>query len=114
MRLPRLSPQRSTAIALFLAIALLLAQWSGLAHRIEHAHLQHDLAQASSVADDEDPDARHSCVAFDAAAIADTIHLLPFVALLLTSPRVLALWVAFTSWNAPLVLPFSPRAPPLA
>lgn len=97
-------------IALLLAVVLLFAQWSGMTHRIEHAPLPH----AAASADEHDSDSDHSCVAFDAAAAADTMHLPPFVAPLLAGAQVLALWAAFRSWDAPLVLHFSSRAPPLA
>jgi hypothetical protein len=101
---------RST-VALLLAAVLLFAQWSGLAHRIGHAPLAGMHMQAGETDHD---DTGHSCVAFDAAAVADSIHLPPFAAPLLTSARVLALWAAFHSWDAPLVRHFSPRAPPLS
>jgi hypothetical protein len=113
MRISRSASQRNSAFALLLVAALLFAHWAGLMHRIEHAHLWQGFVQAAAD-DDEKADAKHSCIAFDAAAVADTIHLPPFVAPLLASPRVLALWVAFSSWKAPLALHFSSRAPPLA
>lgn len=107
--------QHRNAIAWLLAIAILLAQWVGLMHRIDHAPLQQTHAFASFVAgDDDETDAHHSCVAFDAGAIADTIHVAPFLAHILTNTQVLALWAAFTSWDAPFIPPFSPRAPPRA
>ena len=102
--------QHHSAIAVLLALALLLAQWSGLSHRIEHAHH----LSATAVDDTGNTHAHHSCISFDAAAVADTIHLPPFVAPLLTGAHMLALWAAFISWDAPLVPYFSSRAPPLA
>jgi len=91
-----------------LVAALLFAQWAGLSHRIDHTPF------LSAAADGYDSDAEHSCLAFDAAAAADAIHLPPFAAPLLASTHVLALWAAFASWDAPLVLHFSSRAPPLS
>lgn len=106
---------RQPAIAILLAIALLLAQWAGLAHRIDHAPWLQDHVYASSSFDGaDDTDSRHSCAAFDAAAVADAIHLPPIVTPLLASTQVLALWTAFASWDAPPALPFSARAPPFA
>jgi hypothetical protein len=104
--------QHRYTIAMLLALVLLFAQWSGMAHRIEHA----PLAQAYSAlsADEHDSDSNHSCIAFDAAAVADSIHLPPFVAPQIAGTQVLALWTAFLSWQAPLVLHFSSRAPPIA
>ncbi|MGH8809249.1 MAG: hypothetical protein ACREX0_15355 [Noviherbaspirillum sp.] len=107
------SLRRHAAIVLLLTIALLCAQWSGIMHRIDHAPLPHEQHAATSIDHDDDTDARHSCVAFDAAAVADTVHLRPYLAPLLTSAQVLALWSAFASWDAPLVRHFSSRAPPL-
>jgi hypothetical protein len=105
-------------IALMLAVALLFAQWTGLKHRIFHASLQYQQIHASSIADTGDTtgdnDAGHSCAAFDAATVGDTLHILPFVTPLVSSARVLALWVAFSSWDAPLITCFSSRAPPAA
>jgi hypothetical protein len=60
-----------------------------------------------------DSDAQHSCIAFDAMALADSILLDPYLAPLLTGARVLSLWLAFASWDAPFTLHFSSRAPPL-
>jgi len=109
----RLAAHR-TAFAILLAAALLLAQWSGLTHRVEHASLfsAHATAHAGSADADHVPETNHSCIALDGLAVADAIHLPPFVAPLLASIRVLALWTAFQSWNAPLVRHFSSRAPP--
>lgn len=116
IRRPRVQ-QHHSAIAVLLALALLLAQSSGLSHRIAHAHLlpaqTHHLS-ASAADDAGSPGSHHSCIAFDAAAVADTIYLPPFVAPLLTGAPMLALWTAFISWDAPSVSYFSSRAPPLA
>ncbi|MEN3295061.1 MAG: hypothetical protein V7642_4314 [Burkholderiales bacterium] len=103
-------------IALLLAMALLFAQWTGVKHRIFHANLQHLQIHASSIADTGDSDAGpgHSCAAFDAATVGDTLHILPFATPLVSSAQVLALWAAFISWDAPLVTCFSSRAPPRA
>jgi hypothetical protein len=100
-------------IALMLAVALLFAQWTGLKHRISHASLQYQQIHASSIDDTGDNDAGHSCAAFDAATVGDTLHFLPFIIPLIRSAQVLALWAAFTSWDAPLTTCFSSRAPPL-
>lgn len=103
---------RST-VAFLLAAVLLFAQWSGFAHRIDHAPLA-GVQMQSDEADGHDTEPNHSCVAFDAAAVADAIHIPPFVAPLPANAHVLALWTAFNSWDAPLVRHFSSRAPPLS
>ncbi|MEN3367056.1 MAG: hypothetical protein V7606_4330 [Burkholderiales bacterium] len=106
------------AIAILLAVALLFAQWAGLSHRIDHGDLQYQLMQLSSATgiadDDQQQHVSHSCAAFDAATVGDSIHLLPFVTPLVTSAHVLALWAAFISWDAPVITHFCSRAPPPA
>jgi hypothetical protein len=111
MRFSRHDAQYGNAYAFVLALALLFAQWAGIAHRIEHAPLHHP-AQVFSQFDDDGHRHHHSCLAFDAAAVADTVCLPPFVAPLLDGAQVLALRLAFISWNAPPVRHFSSRAPP--
>ncbi len=95
-------------------MALLLAQWSGLAHRIEHARLQAGITQQADSPGESSSGFHHSCLAFDAAAMADGIHALPLAAPLLNAVRVPALLAAFRSWDAPPVCHFSSRAPPAA
>ncbi|GAB3540801.1 hypothetical protein GCM10027343_10430 [Noviherbaspirillum agri] len=101
---------------MLLAMALLFAQWSGFAHRIDHATWQQEHVYIGPVEAEGlgDTESRHSCVAFDAAAVADAITLPHFIAPLLASTEVLALWAAFSSWDAPPSRPFCPRAPPRA
>ncbi|HVK93858.1 MAG TPA: hypothetical protein VM571_03930 [Noviherbaspirillum sp.] len=115
MGLRRHSSLYRASIAALLLVAILFAQWSGLHHRIEHAGFAHESLHTSSPPTEKSStDARHSCVAFDAAAIADTIVIHPYATAPLASAYVLALWTAFDSWNAPLACHFSSRAPPLA
>lgn len=101
---------------LLLAVALLFAQWAGLQHRVSHARLQAhgQIAKHISyrVPVDDDSNTSHSCAAFDAATIGDSVHLVPFVAPLLANGRWLALWAAFISWDASFFSNFSSRAPP--
>jgi hypothetical protein len=113
MRTPQ-SAARPThlTIAILLVLAMVFAQWTGLQHGVRHAGLQYSLAPAAQI-DVDGGDAHHSCIAFDAAALADSISLAPYLAPLLTSTSVLALWSAFSSWDAPFSLHFSSRAPPL-
>jgi hypothetical protein len=98
-------------IAFALAMTVLLAQWIGLHHGIRHAEWQHSLASTQPV--DEESAVFHSCLIFDAATLADSISLNPYVAPLLTGIPLVVLWAAFASWDAPLSLHFSSRAPPL-
>lgn len=102
----------SVASAVLLVMAVLFAQWAGLQHGIKHAGLPHSAASIAQF-DFTESDTQHSCIAFDAAALADSISLDPYLAPLLTSARVLALWSAFASWDAPFKPYFSSRAPPL-
>ncbi|WP_420472905.1 hypothetical protein [Noviherbaspirillum sp. ST9] len=101
-----------TAATVLLMAVLLLAQWAGLAHRVNHSPLGALHLEASNNSTSEE--GSHSCVAFDAAAVADAISLLPFAAPPMASAEVFALWTAFASWDAPLALPFSSRAPPVS
>lgn len=103
--------------ALAVMVALLFAQWLGFAHRISHAQLQQMQQQFSAASQTDNNDdgnsVHHSCAAFDAATVGDTVCIAPFIAPLLASAQVLALWAAFISWDVPVVPWFSSRAPPL-
>ncbi|WP_231502504.1 hypothetical protein [Herbaspirillum sp. RV1423] len=124
-----------TAWVLALSLALLFSQFLGLAHGIAHAgwagsidrpgHAAFDAALFNYV-DDADDDLddvdgkqgaghgkhHHSCVEYDAASGATGIHAGVFSPPLIPGVRVLALWQAFASWDAPAVCHFSSRAPP--
>lgn len=107
------------ALASLLVLALLLAQWSGFNHRIVHGAGQGSAGYASvsralsaAAATDSGDSLHHSCLAFDAAALAATIHSAAFAGPLLPNVHVLALWIAFASWNAPFTCHFLSRAPP--
>jgi hypothetical protein len=115
MEAARPAPSTRIAIAMLVAAALLFAQWAGLNHKISHAKLQQHYTHVAAIADiggDQDP--KHSCAAFDAATVGDSIHITPFITPLVTSAQVLALWAAFISWDAPVTAYFSSRAPPRA
>jgi hypothetical protein len=104
------------AILLLMALALLFAQRAGLNHGIAHPLKQQSQAVgacAEGTACGDREHTTHSCAAFDAATVADAIHVGPSSTPAADSPQMLALWVAFTSWDAPVVPSFSPRAPPL-
>jgi hypothetical protein len=108
---------RNIAFSALLTVALLFAQWTGLGHRIIHGGLQgtqlSSLPAASLTMQWDDIKSHHSCVAFDAATLADGANSASFVAALLPNLGVIVLWVAFASWYAPLICHFSSRAPPL-
>lgn len=99
--------------ALILVIAVLFAQWTGLHHDIKHAGLPSFQGSIVQV-DIGNGEVSHSCIAFDAAALADSIPLTPYVAPMLIGARVLTLWTASASWDAAVTLYFSSRAPPLS
>jgi len=113
---------RRLCFAALLVALVLFAQWMGLRHRIEHAdwgsthHLSHQLEELDKATAELEyaGDKSHSCILFDGMALADSAPLLPFTAVLQTSVRVLALWAAYISWDAPLLCHFSSRAPPQA
>lgn len=105
---------------MLVAVALLFAQWTGFNHGIAHAHLQQLQAVVFAMADignddiyDQSP-AQHSCAAYEAATVGDTIQAIPFINPLIICVRLLDTWAAFISWDAPLTSYFSSRAPPLA
>jgi hypothetical protein len=100
------------AAAVMLAVMVMCAQWIGLHHGIRHAGLPHPFTLAVQLDSGEDIPS-HSCIAFDAAALADSISPAPYCAPLLTGVQVLALWSAFASWDSPFTPYFSSRAPPL-
>ena len=105
---------------MLLMVVVLFAQWMGMRHRIEHAGWINDrpavMQIAEQTADEAQPDngKAHSCRLFDDATLAATVTTLPFVLPLQINVRVLALWLAFTSWDAPLTHFFFSRAPPPA
>ncbi|MDQ7969034.1 MAG: hypothetical protein REI95_05265 [Oxalicibacterium faecigallinarum] len=109
---PSIAHTPACLIAL-LVLALLCAQWAGLHHRIEHAGLiSPHVLQTIEAEDNHQPEATHSCILFDGISLADATPLLPVSLPLLPGARVLALWHAFASWDAPLLCHFSSRAPP--
>lgn len=112
MRAARTFVELRFTVAAMVIAALLFAQWAGLAHRIDHSPLASIHMDAQE--EDHDQEYNHSCVAFDAAAVADAIGVPPVAAAPMAGARVLALWVAFASWNPPPALHFSSRAPPLS
>ncbi|OWY26506.1 hypothetical protein [Herbaspirillum robiniae] len=133
--MPILRSMRSSIFIALLAMSVLFAQMLGFVHGIAHAGWQpgavHSLideslfdygdAQEDAVADAKQTgpqsgqhahDLHHSCAAYDAATLSAGVHF-DFPPLPLMPPvRVLALWQAFASWDAPLNCHFSSRAPP--
>lgn len=126
-------PVRRQIVVTLLVMSLLFAQALGLVHAIAHANWQgsgvHSLvdealfdearpaATAHGVDGGEHASAHdgahhHSCEAYDGATLAAMMHF-DFPSLPLLPPmRVLALWQAFASWDAPVNCPFLSRAPP--
>ncbi|SNS18616.1 hypothetical protein SAMN06265795_101420 [Noviherbaspirillum humi] len=103
---------RRHAITLLLMAALLCAHWTGMAHRVAHAFLAQAIVADAGVKETGDK-AGHSCLAFDAATLADGLDLPLFTPPALVSAAVLALWTAFNCWQAPFTPYFSSRAPPV-
>lgn len=106
-----------TVIAALLALAILCAQWVGVSHRIAHAGLQQPAFSSAFLPDSQanesaDRSAEHSCLLLDAAALSAALGTPPLTAAVLPGAPVLALWLAFASWDAPLLCHFSSRAPP--
>lgn len=118
MRTPACPIQRKHfAVTLLLVTALLLAQWSGLAHRVKHATQavpQQYATQFSEGEEAHDDSPLHSCVAFDAAAIADLLVIVPPTVRAFTVVESWDSLAAFISHEPPLLRHFSSRAPPRA
>ncbi|MBO9538855.1 hypothetical protein [Herbaspirillum sp.] len=135
--MPILRFTRRSAFIALLAVSLLFAQAMGFLHGIAHAGWPggavHSLIDESLFDEgDEHPqypqfastasggqeqavhggDAHHSCAAYDAATLSAGVHFDFPLPPLLPPARMLALWQAFASWDAPFVCHFSPRAPP--
>jgi len=132
-------PRHVICIALML-MSLLFAQALGYLHGIAHVgwpagtvrstideswfdagEVAQSDASTVAVASTSDDDrgqsheahgAHHSCEAYDAATLSAAMHLDFPVPPLLPPTRMLALWQAFASWDAPVIRYFSPRAPP--
>lgn len=82
MTFARLFPHQYRTLALLLAIALLFAQWMGLAHKVEHASFPYALVQVPELPIDSAPvGSAHSCAAYDAAATGDNIGPAPLLPL---------------------------------
>jgi len=78
VRMPRRQYVQSV-LAACLILAMLVAQWAGLQHRIEHADRAADVLRVANVSSGATGDAAsahvaHSCALFDAAALGDTLH----------------------------------------
>lgn len=124
----RKSTYARASITVMLIVAMLCVHWVGLVHRVIHADgmdsvglISHDVkhqdvavtftnALIDGHADSEAEE--HSCLLFDAAALGTTVHSTPFLLVPLPGAQVLALWIAFASWQPPFTCHFSSRAPP--
>jgi hypothetical protein len=111
-----------------LIVSLLFAQFAGLLHRIEHAKWLGDQessklqskATASFISDSLFPslsdggkkNINHSCAAFDAATLADTLSTPGCDAVFRVTENYAPYFVTASSWEAPVVHHYSSRAPP--
>ncbi|MDY7577379.1 hypothetical protein RGU70_03430 [Herbaspirillum sp. RTI4] len=84
------------------------ARSAALFNHVEHHGDEHCDEQGNQSSHHDD-----DCDAFDAAAIAATIHIVIPSLPVIPSAYVLALWVAFASRDIPFLRRFSTRAPPL-
>lgn len=107
---------RFKALAILLVVALLAAQWVGLRHRIVHGSgvpaVQALNEGVSTFAVNWGDPLHHSCVAFESASVGAAVASVCFAIPIVPNIHVLALWIAFASWQAPHISYFSPRAPP--
>jgi len=102
---------------------LLFSQWMGMQHRIAHAGWINGQPAALQSASVNSADAdiatgehegrkTHSCSLVDGMALADTLTPFLFLPPAADCAKVLALWLAYQSWDAPLASFFLSRAPP--
>lgn len=128
--LPSLSSSKNNSkryLLLFLLPALLFSQWLGLTHRMSHAGWTEGRApvvfsqQTSNVTSltealwsnsRDDSSTQHSCALYDAACVAEYLHLLPAQICLLDGHALISISKHSTDWLALLRVPFSSRAPP--
>ncbi|MFZ6757202.1 hypothetical protein ACO0K9_08265 [Undibacterium sp. Ji50W] len=129
--LPSLSSSKNNSkryLLLFLLSALLFSQWLGFAHRMSHAGwaegnapvvLSQQASNATSLIDTlwpnskDDSSTQHSCALYDAACVAEYLHLLPEQIVLLDGHALASSNTSSTGWQALLRVPFSSRAPPV-
>jgi hypothetical protein len=106
----------SKLLALLLMGSLLLAQWSGLQHRVAHAWLlPADIVHSESErSDQETPDKSfsHSCALLDAATVGACLASAKYVPPLLSSLSLPISVLPMASWQALFTPQFSSRAPP--
>tara|TARA_R110001599_G_scaffold64023_4_gene179333 strand:+ start:11786 stop:12163 length:378 start_codon:yes stop_codon:yes gene_type:complete len=111
---------RARCFAALLIAVFLFAQWAGWQHRVIHADWD---TLSSTLVSTETTDwhadthqyqgeKSHSCLLFDAATLACSAPANLFSLPLQTGANILALWQAFSSWDAPPLRVFASRAPP--
>ena len=110
-------PFKHKYLAIFLIVALLAVQWMGVVHRIVHTKgwpksQSVSTASAQTFTASWGDQVDHSCAAFDAAAVGAALTGPCLAVAIVPNTHVLALWVAFASWQAPHISHFSSRAPP--
>jgi hypothetical protein len=107
-------------VAILLAMALLFAQWAGLVHSVAHAGWESGLQQRAvtselrPIADMGGTGHHHSCLEFNAATLAASIHSVTFIPLLPPLVYVPIVEALLVSWDGLPAYYFSPRAPPSA
>ena len=106
---------KHTRLAILLIVTLLVAQWTGVVHRIAHAKgwpANQSVSAESVQTTNWGDQTTHSCAAFDAAAVGSALTGPCLAIAIVPNTHVLAMWVAFASWQAPHISHFSSRAPP--
>jgi hypothetical protein len=103
-------------LALLLMCSLLVAQWTGLQHRVAHAWQQASipaLAHADqSTQDSLDKDLFHSCTLLDASTVGACIATAGYKPPLYGNPSFSIVILPLISWQALFTRQFSSRAPP--
>jgi hypothetical protein len=116
MRKPAAAPNRMRMIwTLAFVLSFLFTQFAGQQHRIEHAQWLSGANPATQFqGGGSHYPANHSCVTFDACALAFALGLAIVLALAIAGKHLPATWIARDSWHAPFVHLFLSRAPPAA
>lgn len=113
-------PRSSAAIALWIVLCLLFAQWLGFAHAISHAGTKPEITSNQFATADktffvfDHQKASSSCAALDAATLGASLHSAPALPLLLTLPPTNIDCALHNPWQQPFIALFSSRAPPLS
>lgn len=118
-------------LAMWLAVAMLWAQWAGVLHRIDHANGEPrggqtvsarlfgpvhtsatDSSKGNEVGEASSTASLHSCLLFDGLCLAESLPTTAMAVGVLRLLQPLPSAVAFAFWHGPFTPHFLSRAPP--